>query len=88
MQGNATIEKEAVREFSEAAACGETAYAIGDSEMTRLNSQAEMRYLLEPYLKPFARFSDVRGKDVLEVGVGLGQTTSNWRGQGQKVSAG
>lgn len=72
MQGNATTEKEAVREFWEAAACGETAYAIGDSEMTRLNSQAEMRYLLEPYLKPFARFSEVRGKDVLEVGVGMG----------------
>jgi ubiquinone/menaquinone biosynthesis C-methylase UbiE len=60
-----------VRAFWEREACGEI-YASGPTLRDRLEAQARQRYALEPYLKPFARFGDARGKRVLEVGLGLG----------------
>lgn len=66
-----------VRDFWQARSCGE-AYARGDSLRERLDAQARARYALEPYLQPFARFEDARGKDVLEVGVGMGADHQEW----------
>jgi SAM-dependent methyltransferase len=70
-------ELEQVRDFWQAQACGE-AYARGDSLRERLETQARARYALEPYLRPFARFEDGRGKDVLEIGVGMGADHLEW----------
>jgi len=64
-------EKLAVREFWNRQSCGEV-YATGDTPTSRLDAQARARYELEPYIFDFARFADGRGKDVLEIGVGMG----------------
>jgi len=69
--------KQQVRDFWQAAACGE-AYAQGDSLRDKLDAQARTRYALEPYLAGFARFEDGRGRDVLEIGVGMGADHLRW----------
>jgi ubiquinone/menaquinone biosynthesis C-methylase UbiE len=63
--------KDQVREFWNARSCGE-AYAQGLTELERLDEHSRRRYELEPYLLPFARFDQARGRDVLEIGVGMG----------------
>jgi SAM-dependent methyltransferase len=70
--------KQAVHDFWNAASCGEEGYAIGADEVTRLEAQAQSRYRLEPYIRPFARFEDARNKDVLEIGVGMGADHIEW----------
>jgi ubiquinone/menaquinone biosynthesis C-methylase UbiE len=44
------------------------------------------RYQLEPYLPPFARFEEGRGKKVLEVGIGAGTDFINWVRHGAQTS--
>lgn len=66
-----------VRDFWQARACGEV-YAKGETLRTRLDAQASTRYELEPYLRPFARFEEGRGRDVLEIGVGMGADHLEW----------
>ena len=73
-----TEAKDAVHDFWNAASCGEEGYAIGADEVTRLEAQAQARYRLEPYIRPFARFEDARDKDVLEIGVGMGADHIEW----------
>lgn len=68
--------KDKVHDFWNAESCGES---YGASEMgVDLQRQAAERYRLEPYLAPFAKFDEGRGKDVLEVGVGLGADHFRW----------
>ena len=64
-------EKLAVQEFWNRRSCGEV-YATGDTPTEQLDAQARARYDLEPYISGFARFGDGRGRDVLEIGVGMG----------------
>lgn len=64
-------DKEAVAEFWNRASCGEELYLKGD-EREHYLSQARARYRLEPYIAGFADFAGQRGKNVLEIGVGLG----------------
>ena len=71
-------EKQAVYEFWQRASCGEEAYAQGITARERLDAQARERYRLEPYLRGFARFEDGTGKDVLEIGVGMGADHLEW----------
>jgi ubiquinone/menaquinone biosynthesis C-methylase UbiE len=75
--GGTAAPKDAVRDFWEKAPCGEV-YAIGDSLQDRLESHARSRYELESGLAPFARFADGKGKDVLEIGVGMGADHVEW----------
>jgi SAM-dependent methyltransferase len=63
--------KTAVHDFWNEAACGEV-YTSGTTLAEQLDAQAVARYELEPYLRPFARFREAAGRDVLEVGVGMG----------------
>ena len=69
--------KAAVRQYWEDAPCGEV-YATGDSEFARLERQRAFRYALEPYIADFARFADGTGRDVLEIGVGMGADHLEW----------
>jgi SAM-dependent methyltransferase len=69
--------KESVREFWNAKSCGEV-YAEGDSPAEKLAQQARERYILEPYIAAFAGFSHGAGKDVLEIGVGMGADHLEW----------
>lgn len=69
--------KAAVKSFWEAGSCGEV-YAVGDDLRTQFDRQAAERYVLEPYILSFAKFADGKGKDVLEVGVGMGADHLEW----------
>lgn len=64
--------KQAVKEFWNEASCGENLYMKGNSRREQYDNQSKTRYELEPYIVPFADFSNQREKKVLEVGVGLG----------------
>lgn len=63
--------KEDVKQFWNAAACGEE-LLLTDSDRDGFRRQADERFRLEPYILPFASFSRWRGRDVLEIGLGLG----------------
>lgn len=68
--------KQAVADHWEAQACGER-YGSG---------QQETRYLLEPEILTFADFSSGRGRDVLEIGVGMGADLLRWARAGATVT--
>jgi len=76
MTAQATL-KHSVREFWNRQSCGEV-YAGAGEERARYETHAEARYALEPYLPEFARFSDGAGRDVLEIGVGMGADHVEW----------
>jgi len=63
--------KQKVHDFWNEAACGENLYLQTTDRKGYLN-QFEERYLLEPFIVPFADFEAAKGKKVLEIGVGLG----------------
>jgi SAM-dependent methyltransferase len=73
----ADASKSSVRDFWERASCGEV-YAVGSSTQAQYDAHAAARYALEPYLPPFARFPDGAGRDVLEIGVGMGADHLEW----------
>ncbi len=70
-----TATKTDVHDFWQQGSCGES---DGASLAEQLESQARIRYQLEPHLAPFARFADGRERDVLEVGVGMGADHLEW----------
>lgn len=80
--------KQKVYDFWEAAACGEAMYAKGDNLAEQLDAQQQARFELEAHLRAFARFPDGRGKDVLEIGVGMGADHLEWARQGPRSLAG
>ncbi|WP_398470605.1 class I SAM-dependent methyltransferase [Tardiphaga sp.] len=67
-----------VRDFWDAAACGEAAYAVGGTSADRFAAQRETRYKLEPFIAPFANFVAATNRDVLEIGVGMGADHEQW----------
>ncbi len=69
--------KSDVRAFWEAGSCGE-AYARGVDVAGQLEAHRRARYELEPYIAGFAGFELGQGKDVLEVGVGMGADHLEW----------
>jgi ubiquinone/menaquinone biosynthesis C-methylase UbiE len=71
-----TATKDDVKAFWNAEACGEV--LLEGSAEERFETQARARYKLEPYIAAFARFEEGRGKDVLEIGVGLGADHREW----------
>jgi ubiquinone/menaquinone biosynthesis C-methylase UbiE len=79
--------KQAVGAFWEQASCGEV-YAEGTDDRARFEAQARSRYAMEPFIFPFARFNDARGKDVLEIGVGMGADHVEWAKAGPRSLTG
>lgn len=69
--------KAEVRDFWGAASCGEV-YAQGVRAEQRFRQHAEARYQLEPYIHGFARFHEGYGRDVLEIGTGMGADHLEW----------
>src|SRR4051812_1190646 len=65
------IEKQRVHDFWNEAACGEELY-LDSTDKAGYLAQAQARYQLEPYIADFARFDEMRGRKVLEIGIGLG----------------
>jgi SAM-dependent methyltransferase len=70
-------DKASVRAFWDQAPCGEV-YAEGQSLEEGLRLQRQARFDLEPYIIDFARFPEGKGKDVLEIGVGMGIDHLEW----------
>jgi SAM-dependent methyltransferase len=60
-----------VHDFWNRGSCGEV-YAGQGTDQERYAQVSKLRYELEPYLCPFARFEEAQDKDVLEIGVGMG----------------
>lgn len=79
--------KSEVREFWDRLSCGEV-YAAGMSEKERFEAQGKARYELEPHIHDFARFHEGQGKDVLEIGVGMGADHIEWAKTGPKSLTG
>jgi SAM-dependent methyltransferase len=74
-------DKSSVRDFWNAAACGETLYLRGITK-DDYEEHARIRYALEPEILWFADFARWRGKSVLEIGVGLGADHSRFAAHG------
>lgn len=79
--------KDEVREFWNRASCGEV-YAQGATERAQYAEHARVRYSLEPYIPRFARFAEGRGRDVLEIGVGMGADHVEWARSGPRSLTG
>ena len=63
--------KKDVQDFWSEASCGESLYLDGLTAGA-YQAQASERYRLEPYILDFAGFGQFEGRNVLEIGVGLG----------------
>ncbi|MGI4850779.1 MAG: class I SAM-dependent methyltransferase [Janthinobacterium lividum] len=63
--------KNQVYDFWNEAACGEKLY-LENLDSDSFKKQANIRYQLEPYILTFAEFDKATGKNVLEIGLGLG----------------
>lgn len=79
--------KQAVHGFWNQASCGEVSMR-GESLRAQFEAQARLRYDVEPYLAPFARFHDGKGHDVLEIGVGVGADHLEWARSGPRSLSG
>jgi ubiquinone/menaquinone biosynthesis C-methylase UbiE len=65
-------EKQSVQDFWNKASCGEELYLVGADDKEKFMNQMEERYRLEPFILDFANFNGFKGKNILEIGVGLG----------------
>ena len=79
--------KSDVREFWESGSCGEI-YARGLADERGFAEQADARYRLEPYILSFAKFGQGSGRDVVEIGVGMGADHLEWAKSGPRRLAG
>jgi SAM-dependent methyltransferase len=79
--------KDRVRAYWDAMSCGEI-YAGAADEDTALAAAAAARYALEPYIRAFADFPSGAGRDVLEIGVGMGADHAEWAKAGPRSLTG
>ena len=77
-------EKQDVHDFWNEASCGENLY-LSDADLVGYAAHADQRYALEPYILDFARFKDVRGLRLLEIGVGLGADHQQFAAAGAEL---
>lgn len=75
--------KSQVKEFWERGSCGEV-YATGSDLREQFSALRQARYALEPYIHRFAGFEAGRGRDVLEIGVGMGCDHLEWAKSGPR----
>jgi ubiquinone/menaquinone biosynthesis C-methylase UbiE len=79
--------KDEVRDFWNEKSCGEV-YARGSDLREQLAEQAAERFRLEPVIFEFAEFQNATGKDVLEIGVGMGADHLEWAKAGPRSLTG
>src|SRR5690242_5928508 len=80
-----TSEKELVKQHWNAASCGEAYLEPTEDPYSAVRAS---RYVLIPDLPQYADFPSAKGKDVLEIGVGLGTDFVNWLRNGPKTLTG
>src|SRR5438045_3378823 len=74
-----TASKESVRSHWEAETCGVRPAATMAGDRAAFFAEIErVRYQLDRMIPQFAKFSDARGKRVLEVGIGAGTDFMGW----------
>lgn len=81
------VSKDEVRDYWNRNSCGEV-MAVGDTPEEGIDTAARQRYRLEPYIYTFADFPAARGRDVLEIGVGMGADHREWARHGPRLLAG
>ncbi|MBV9466638.1 MAG: class I SAM-dependent methyltransferase, partial [Solirubrobacterales bacterium] len=64
--------KQSVRDYWEAEPCGSHRASAEPGTTSYFEQVERARYELEPFIPEFAQFEHWRGRDVLEVGVGMG----------------
>ena len=77
--------KQDVHDFWDRASCGEELYLSGTTRKA-YQAQAAERYRLEPCILHLARFEKTAGKEVLEIGPGLGADHQRFAEAGAKLS--
>lgn len=80
-----TATLESVRDFWDAASCGEKLH-LAEESAAGYASQSKERYRLEPYIPAFANWAAMRGKAVLEIGIGLGSDHEQFARAGAVLS--
>ncbi len=76
--------KSTVRDFWNDAACGEK-LLLPSFDIQGFRAQSSERYRLEPYIVSFADFNCSTGRDVLEIGLGLGADHERFALAGAKL---
>ena len=77
--------KKAVEEFWDKASCGEDLY-LRNQQRDGYVEHARRRYELEPVIEEFAEFEAAAGKNVLEIGVGLGADHQRFAEAGARLT--
>lgn len=78
---NPAYGKDEVRDFWNQASCGEELF-LPSHDKAGFEEHTRTRYRLEPEILEFAGFEFARGREILEIGVGLGGDHQQWAEHG------
>lgn len=86
MKGQAPVDKRDVREFWNAHPCGAHLSREERGRREFFMDYEAKRYALEPHILEVVPFPEGKGKDVLEIGTGLGTDGARWAAEGARYT--